>query len=157
MLSMKPLEDYLKRRIASWGATNDDGNPLGLASLVSSASRQSIERAKRVGVISSANADRIALELGVTPSDIWGSEWWSTADDEPRCSWCGVEMPWTNTAARCAQNKWRVCESRRDAQLQRDAFELGDTYYYRLTHMTDAERDHFLFGAPEQMTLEAAA
>ena len=83
-----------RRPASAWGAqdvTSTLGSPLHEFLHVE---RQTSERWKARGWLTTEQADRVATALRTHPSWIWPS-WYDDVVDEPTCSVCGDVAPWS--------------------------------------------------------------
>ena len=133
---------------------------IGLSELIGM-DRQSWERAKARGWLTTAQADEVGVRVAGHPIDIWGSLWIDSAEDEPRCRWCREPVPWGAGRRFCD----RACTLALDRERDRDATVLRrflddlDATRARLDAMTEDEREAWFEGAeiPAEIPAESVA
>lgn len=104
----------------------DPGESRGLESLYGKPIATAFYRARRVGELSDAQADRLAVAFGRHPCELWPT-WFQDA----ACQWC------------------EECCAERDAARMAAAIADGEATYERLAAMSATERDAWC-GASEQ-------
>lgn len=145
-----PLSEYIARRWPHVGISDrHDKDRISLGEFLhmpSMTERQVLERAKING-LSTELADRIAICIGVLPSDIWPS-WFFDAADEPFCAWCGEPLPLDSNHLRlyCGEEHYSLGVSERERDVRRLAkhWRRVDAISARVQGMTEIQLKVFL-------------